>query len=264
MSARIKLLLNTVTLLIALVVNYLSNTGIFNSKTIGEVSKKYNTLFTPAGYAFSIWGLIYLLLISFVAYQWYFWLKERKDEVIHRIGGWFMLANIANASWVVAWIYEYTGLSVLIMLVLLVSLIQIVRRLDLERWDAPLDIILFVWWPICIYIGWIILATVANISAFLISLGWKGGTLLEESWTIVLILISTFIYTVLIYIRNMREAALVGVWGLVAIAYRQWNEQPEIVYAALLNAFVLLSYASYHGYKNRAYSPLAKWKNRNK
>lgn len=262
MNSLLKLVLNTNSLLTALIVNFLSNRGVFNSKTIGEVSMKYNTLFTPAGYAFSIWAIIYLLLISFVVYQWYIWVKEKREEETLRMGWWFTLANIANAVWVIVWVNEYTTVSVGVMLVLLFSLIQLVRRLNLETWDAPLPTIIFVWWPICIYMGWIILATVANVSAFLVSIGWEGGFLRQAGWTIVMILISTFIYALLIYKRNMREAAIAGVWGLVAIAYKQWERYPEIVLTALFCAFILFFYVSYHGYKNRATSPLAKWNNR--
>lgn len=257
----IKPLLNTLTLLGTLIINYWANTGVIEEKTVGQVSRQYDTLFTPAAYAFAIWGFIYLTLLGFVGYQWYLWYTNKNHEPIHKTGVWLMVANIANGLWVIAWLHEYIGLSVMIMLILLGALIQLVWRLNLERWDAPLLVIAFVWWPICWYIGWIILATVANIAAYLTGIGWDGSPFSEVTWTIIMIVAATIIYLMLIYTRNMREAALVGVWGLIAIAYKQWELQPGIVYTTLVAAGVLLLASGYHGYKNRDTSPLVKWQN---
>lgn len=262
MHSVIRPLLNTLTLLGTLFVNYWVNTGHMNGKTVGEISHKYDTLFAPADYAFAIWGFIYLTLLSFVGYQWYIWFAKKNREPIRQTGIWLMVANIANGLWVIAWLNEYIGLSVVIMLILLIALIRLVIRLNLERWDAPLLIIAFVWWPICWYIGWIILATVSNIAAYFTSIGWQGAPLSEPAWTIIMIIVATVIYLLLIYTRNMREAALVGVWGLVAIAYKQWELYPGIVFTAIGAAAILFIAAGYHGYKNRATSPAVKWKNR--
>jgi hypothetical protein len=194
----------------------------------------------------------------FTCYQWYVWSKLKDEKLIKKIGLWYILANIANAMWVVAWVNDYIGLSVIIMLVLLASLIQLVLRLNLERWDAPFSIIFFVWWPITFYLGWIVLATVLNISAFLVSLGWQGGFLEPEVWSMIIITASAIIYLILIYTRNMREAAVVGVWGLIAIAHRQWQIHQDIVITALVAAGVILIYTFYHGYKNRKTLPFIK------
>ncbi len=262
MSQITKLLLNTITLSGTLFVNYWVNSGAFNGKTVGDISAQYENLFTPADYAFVIWGFIYLWLLAFVGYQWYAWFKRKDDEALQKTGIWFMLANIANASWVIAWMSEMTGLSVIIMLVLLFSLIQLVLRLNLERWDAPFFTIAFVWWPICWYIGWIILATVANISAYLTSISWNGAPFSEPTWAIIMIIAATIIYLLLTFRRNMREASLVGIWGLAAIAYKQWEIHPGIVYAAIGAAIILFLTSAYHGYQNRATAPGKKWKNK--
>lgn len=262
MKLRLLLFLNTLTLLATLVVNYLYGSGRLNTKSVGEVSDQYPTLITPAGYAFSIWGLIYLLLIGFVGYQWYAYFNGRNEDSLNPAGGWFSLANIFNALWVFAWVHEALGLSVLIMLLLLFSLLRLVMRLRLEIWDAPLRIILFVWWPICIYTGWIVVATVTNIAVYLKSLGWTGAVLPPEIWAIIVIVLATLIYLFLTYTRNMREAALVGVWGLIAIAYQQWGDHDSVVITALLGAGILLLYAAYHSIKNKNTSPFIKLKNK--
>jgi hypothetical protein len=240
--------------------NSLQGSEVFNGTTVGEVSAKYETLFTPAGYAFAIWGIIYLLLILFVTYQWFVWFKRKEDRELKQISWWFAVGNLANGLWVVAWLNEQMGLSVLLILILLFSLIQLTIRLRLEIWDAPLRIIAFVWWPVCIYLGWVIVATVANISVFLVSIGWQGGFLQEQVWTIIMIVAATTIYLLLIKTRNMREAALVGIWALVAIAVKQWQLNIEIVIAALTASAILFVTVAVHGFRNRKTSPVEKLK----
>ncbi len=260
MKQKTLLLSNTVTLIFALVMNALAGSAAFNGTSVADISARYESLFTPAGYAFSIWGLIYLLLLAFVGYQWFARIKYGQDENMERTGFWFAISNLANGFWIAAWVNDRIGLSVILMLILLVSLIVLTVRLRLEIWDAPVRIIIFVWWPICIYIGWIIVATVANISAFLISMNWNGGFLTPQVWTIVLIVAASFIYLLLIRFRNMREAALVGVWALIAIAVKQWQDNQSIVIAAIIAAIILFVAVSVHGYKNRATSPFQKLK----
>ena len=260
MKRIVLLVVNTITLLFALVLNSLQGSQLFNGTTVGEISAKYETLFTPAGYAFAIWGVIYLLLIAFVAYQWFAWFQRKEDTELKQTGWWFALGNLANGFWIAAWLNGQMGLSVLLILVLLFSLIMLTIRLRLEIWDAPVRIITFVWWPICIYLGWIVVATVANMSVFLVSIGWQGGFISPEIWTIILIVAATLIYLILIKTRNMREAAVVGIWALAAIAVKQWQLNNEIVIAALVASVVLFITVSVHGYKNRKTSPFEKLK----
>lgn len=262
MKPRLLLFLNTLTLLATLMVNYLYGSGALDAKSVGEISDQYPTLITPAGYAFSIWGLIYLMLIAFTGYQWYAWSKKRNEDSLKPAGIWFSLANILNGLWIFAWVNEALGISVLIMLLLLFSLVQLVIRLRLEVWDAPLRIILFVWWPVCVYTGWIITATVTNIAVYLKSLGWADDILPSGIWAIIVIILATLVYLFLTYARNMREAAFVGVWGLTAIAVNQWSEHEHVAIAALLAAGVLFLYAGYHGMKNMGTSPFVKLKNK--
>ncbi len=146
------------------------------------------------------------------------------------------------------------------MLILLFALVVLTIQLRLEVWDAPVRIIAFVWWPICIYVGWIIVATVANIAAFLVSINWNDSLLPPETWTVVMVTAATFIYLLLIYFRNMREAAMVGVWALIAIAVRRWSDYHSIAIAATASAVILFLAVAVHGYINRNTSPFAKLK----
>jgi hypothetical protein len=128
----------------------------------------------------------------------------------------------------------------------------------MERWDAPFKIIAFVWWPICIYAGWISVATIANVAAYLSKLNWDGGFMSEESWTIAMVLIAIMVNTFIIWNRNMREFALVGVWALLAIYVRHQDAYVAIAFTALLGAIFLLINVGVHGYRNRATNPFLK------
>jgi len=239
--------------------NYVANTMGINGNTVGSLSDEYSNLFTPAGYAFSIWGLIFLALLAHGIFQVKRVFFDRKDdEFVSQIGPWLIIANVANGLWVWVWLQEYTGLSVVIMLVILVSLIAIIGRLNMERWDAPLPIIAWVWWPIDLYSGWIAVATIANIAAYLAKLEWQA-LFSEVTWTVIMIAAATLVNLLMVYYRNMREFALVGVWALIAIALRHWEAIPVLQWTALAGALVLLIAVSIHGYQNRETNPFRKW-----
>ncbi|MEX0780199.1 MAG: hypothetical protein WD491_15305 [Balneolales bacterium] len=258
MSKVTLVLLNTLTLTAVIILNALAGTGEIGDNSVGDVSQKYDTMFTPAGYAFSIWGFIYLLLAGFVIFQWVALSRKDDHDIINQTGAIFIVSNLANAGWLFLWLNEYIGLSVLAILFLLFSLIALVSRLKLEIWDAPVRILIFVWWPFAIYFGWIIVATVANIAAFLTTLNWDGSPLSPQTWTIILILAATAIYLLLIFTRNLRESALVGIWAFVAIGVRHGSTNLEITVTAGIGALILLAAILYHGYLNRSANP---WRN---
>jgi hypothetical protein len=149
-------------------------------------------------------------------------------------------------------------MSVFFMILMLISLSKLVIRHRLEIWDAPLRIMLFVWWPITIYFGWIILASVVNFSAFLVSLnlGLEGG--IVELMAIVVLLVATAIYIILLSKRNLREAAMVGVWGFVAIAVKQYGANDNVAFTAIIFALILISVTGRHAWQNRETTPLKK------
>lgn len=244
--------LNLLSVILMIIVSYYSQAIRLNNNTIGGVSEHYENLFTPAGYAFSIWGLIYLALLVYCFFQLNrVFVSDKNTEFIHQTGPWFIIANVANAAWVVAWLYENTLLSVILMFLILGSLIKIILNTNMERWDAPPKIIAFTWWPICFYAGWITVAAIANVSAHLSNVGWRW-LFSEQQWTIILIVIAVAINLLIVYRRNMREFALVGIWALVAIYVRHIGENNSLVaYTALAGSLVIFGYVSYHGYVNR-------------
>ena len=144
--------LNTLSFLLVLFVNYIVQTHTLTDISMAEVSHKYDTLFTPADYAFFIWLIIYIMCAAFIIYQWKI-LKNDSNNYIKRTGIWFSMVNIFNALWCYCWVHEWLGLCVVIMLCLLFSLIILTVRLRLELDDEPVKTIMFVWWPLVYYLG---------------------------------------------------------------------------------------------------------------
>jgi len=252
-------ILNLLSVILVIAVNYISQALRLNDTTIGEISKQYDNLFTPASYAFAIWGIIFLGLLAYGIFQIRrAFFSDKPSPFIEQTGYWFILTNVLNSLWVIAFVYDYTGLSVLIMLGILFSLIKIILNTNMERWDAPKSTIAFVWWPICLYSGWISVATIANISAYLTKVGWEGTLFSEISWTVIMIVIATLLNLVMIWKRNMREFAAVGVWALFAIYVRHKDSLEIIAYTALTGSIILFVYILWHGFQNRKTNPFFK------
>lgn len=207
--------LNWVGLVVVLAVNGLANALPLNGKTTGEISDNIPTLFTPAGYVFSIWSVIYLGLLAFA------WYQARRGKATadfqERIGYWFFLSCVFNSAWIVAWHYEQFLLSLAIMLGLLVSLLAIYLRLDIGRRTVSTAESRCVHLPFSIYLGWISVATVANVSTVLYQLGWAGGPLSPEVWTAIMVVVAGVLGIAMIVLRNEIGYPLVIVWALVGI-----------------------------------------------
>jgi hypothetical protein len=254
------LVVNSITFLLVLLFNYLGSSGDYFGSTVGEVSAGYQTLLTPAGYAFSIWGVIYLGWLAFLGFQWQSYLTGSAGSVLLPAGIWFSLANMSNALWVWAWTSGHLWLSLLLITCLLLALIRLVINFRAELDDAPLRILFWVWWPVSIYTGWVILATVLNASVVLKSEGFSGAPEADTLWAALLLVVAAAIYIFLTLKRNMREAALVGAWGTAAIALSKWEQAPTIGILAATVAVILLLIAGIHGFVHRKTSPLLKMK----
>lgn len=249
-------LINLFSVVLVIAVNYISQAIRINETTIGEVSNEYFNLFTPASYAFAIWGLIFLALVAYGIFQVRrAFFSDKQSEFIEQTGYWFLVANLLNCTWVFAFAYGYTGLSVLIMLGILGSLIKIILNTNMERWDAPIGIIAFAWWPICLYSGWIAVATIANVSAYLTKIGWDGFGIGDQEWTIIMIAVATLLNIIMVWKRNMREFAIVGVWSLIAIFVRHRNSIDTLANMALACSIILFVIIAIHGYRNRKTNP---------
>lgn len=245
-------IVNGVVLVITLVINYLSNTGVFNGQTMETVSDNYQNLFTPAGYAFSIWGLIYLGMLGFVFYYGpLFKQSEEKEQILMQIGWWFIVSCIANSLWVLAWLYDHLLLSVFLMILLLFSLLKIVVNAKMQLHNAPLKKFMFFWWPFCFYSGWISVALIADIAAYLTKIGWNGFGISQTTWTIIVFVVAASIHIFMIWNRNMSAFALVAVWALIAIAVANQRGNDLVFWAAIIAAAVVFINIIIHGWQNR-------------
>ena len=131
-------ILNLLAVLFAIGINYYSQIHTIHGNRVSDMSDEYNNLFTPAGYAFSIWGIIFIAIFIFAIYQIYrTFVKKKTFDFISQTGLWFVLANVGNGLWVITWLYDYTWVSVVIMLVILFSLIKIVVNTNMELSSVP-------------------------------------------------------------------------------------------------------------------------------
>ncbi|MGN6531445.1 MAG: hypothetical protein ACTHK0_06805 [Ginsengibacter sp.] len=237
-------IINFILLLITIAVSYVSNTGIVNHNTMKSISDKYHNLFTPAPYAFSIWGLIYLSLLGFVIFtaRDLFTKHHNDNEEVNKIGWWFAISCMGNSLWVIAWLYDQPGLSVILMIIILFSMIKIIKNLRMELDPHPFKKYLFIFWPFSLYSGWITVALIADIAAWLTKMDWNGWGISSEGWTLIMIAVASFINVWMVSKRNLREYGLVGIWGLCAIAISNKENMRNITnacYAA--SAIILLS-----------------------
>ena len=227
-------------LISTIIFNYLSNTGIFNGKTIGNVSNQYQNLFTPAGYAFSIWGFIYLLLIGFVFYtgiSLFNSAKKKADGFVKKIGWWFVISCLANCFWIVTWLYGQTGISVIVLSTALISILFIL--LEALHYQCTIAEKWFINFPFQIYAGWLSVALIAAIAAWLTKIGWTGWGISEISWTIILIIIASLINLLMTWKMNAPIFSLVAVWALVAIAIANKEISQKIYFTALVAAGII-------------------------
>lgn len=199
------------------VVNVLANALPINNRSTGEISDAYPNLFAPAGPAFSIWGLIYLLLAGYVLYQ--FVKKDQTVEaLLQKINPLFIATSVANSLWVFAWHYDYIGLSLLLMATLLVLLIQIATILRAAQFTVAQKIC--IWAPFSVYFGWITVASIANVTVFLVSIGWKGFGIADFVWTSIVLLLGALIGIVRMRKDKNSAYGMVLVWAYFWILFK--------------------------------------------
>ncbi|MFK7814047.1 MAG: tryptophan-rich sensory protein [Maribacter sp.] len=249
-------ILNLVSVILVIAINYVSQAIRINETTIGEVSNKYFNLFTPASYAFAIWGLIFIALIAYGIYQVKIaFSNTQSSDFIEKTGYWFIITNLLNCVWVFVFAYEYTGLSVIVMLGILFSLLQIIRNTNMDNDSVSRSTIIFGWLPIGIYSGWIAVATIANIAAYLSKLNWDGAFFSEQQWTVIMMAIATLVNIFMVWKRNMREFAFVGIWALLAIYFRHNGNISALANMALTCSIILAIVIIVHAIQNRKGNP---------
>jgi benzodiazapine receptor len=240
--------LNIMAFLFTVLVNGLAgSTTILGGKNTAQISDANPNLITPAGYVFSIWGVIYILLGVFVVFQAL--PSEKGKDYQKRIGWLFVLSSLLNIVWLFLWQFEYLSLSVVLMFLLLATLISIYLRLNIGKSTASLREKLAVHMPFSVYLGWITIASIANVAVTLVSVNWDGFGISPETWAALIVIIALLITLIVIATRKDVAYGLVIIWALVGIAVKQSGNQnivmiteiSAIIVAVALAAVILLA-----------------------
>ncbi|MCE7946051.1 MAG: tryptophan-rich sensory protein [Chloroflexi bacterium CFX4] len=220
-----------VAFLATLLINFLSQgAAAFNltlfPRTVAELGERYPIYFLPSGYVFAIWGVIYIGIGAFVVYHSTI---GRFNPCMAQVGWLFVLSSLANMVWLVLFLDEQFALSTLAMLVLLGSLLRIYLVQEIGRQPVSAQVRWAAHIPFSIYLGWITVATVANIAYTLFDSGWAGFGISGELWAAIMVAVAALI-TVLMVVRRRDVAyALVVIWALIGIVVRY----PEVATVAL-------------------------------
>jgi hypothetical protein len=218
-----------------------------NNKSTGQLSDQYPNLFVPAGLTFSIWGAIYLLLAIYCVYELVprVWRNPERGAFIECVGPLFIFTSIMNISWIFAWHYELMPLSVAIMLLFLLILIAIYLRLKIGMYEALAQEKYLVHMPFSIYLGWISVATIANITALLVYRKWNGLGLSPQLWTVVVMAVAIALAIVMLTRRRDVFYALVIDWALLGILLKRLADSSQadqyVVIAAIVGLVMVTS-----------------------
>ncbi|WP_368504851.1 TspO/MBR family protein [Alkalihalophilus sp. As8PL] len=216
-------IINALALVAVLIVNFLSNSLPINGQTAGEISDRLGVLFTPAGYVFSIWSLIYLLLIIWVGAQ--FFPKTKNNPVYEQVGYWFVISCILNIAWLLLFHYEFFNLTLIAMVGLLLSLIVIYLRIEKVTGPSLFRT------PFSVYLGWVSVATIVNVGIVLTVNEVSTFGIAPEVWTALLLVVGAALAIWFMMYNRDLIYPLVFIWAFIGIAVER-SEYPIIVYTA--------------------------------
>jgi len=234
----IRQVVNLLSILLALTVNILASVLPLNGQNTGEISDRFQVFFVPAGYVFSIWGIIYIGWIAFAIFQ--FQPAQKENPRLRRLGYLFALSNVLNAAWLFCWHYNRFGLSVLVMLGLLGLLIASYLRLNVNRAEVSRIEYWSVDVPFSIYLGWITVATVANITDWLYLVGWDGFGISAQFWAVIMMGIASLLGLAMALTRNDIGYLSVLIWAFTGIAVKQASAPLVAVSAGIATALMLV------------------------
>jgi hypothetical protein len=241
------LILNIIMFAVTVAINSLAGaTTLLNGKTTGQVSDSYPTLITPQGFTFSIWSIIYILLGAFVVYQI---LPRNRDKPFNeRINFLFILSCLLNVSWIFLWQYGHFAYSVIFIFGLLASLIAIYLRLNIGKTTVPLVERICVQLPFSVYMGWITVASIANVAVALTAAGWNGFGIAASTWAALVIAVALVITLIMIVTRRDVAYSLVIIWALYGIMSKQsgnstvfWSTGVSIIVIVIALAVLIIT-----------------------
>jgi hypothetical protein len=227
-----KIIITWVLFLGVIAVNALANILPINGYNTGQISAFYPNAFVPAGFTFSIWGVIYLLLLSYTIGFTYYTLKQEQYPkafaLIERINIYFLLTCVFNMSWIVAWHYLQIELSLVIMILFLITLIQLFLKTITIARDLTLTQRFILQTPFIVYLGWISVATIANTTALLVAYKWTALSIAPVYWSALMILIAIVLAVLMLIKFKAVPFALVVTWALWGIKASQGSVYPLI------------------------------------
>jgi len=227
--------LNLLAFLATITVNGLANALPINGVTTGQLSDLYPNLFVPAGFTFAVWGVIYLLLGAFTFYQLLPTARKTVEEAyfIRRIGHFFIITCLSNTGWIFAWHYQMLAVSLGLMLVLLGGLLAIYLRLGIGKVEATSRERYLVHLPFSVYLGWITIATIANVTALLVDMNWGGFGLSDQFWAVAVIVVGIGIGLAVVFTRRDTFYGLVVEWAIVGILVKRLTVESEPIYSVI-------------------------------
>jgi hypothetical protein len=230
-----------------IVVNAMANALPINGLTTGEVSALYPNLFVPAGFTFSIWGVIYLFLLGYVVLSGIVLWKFEEDEPafihVRSVSVPFLISCVLNGVWIFSWHYLQLVFSLIIMLWLLRSLIAIYTKMQKHRSVITGIYFLGLYVPFTIYLAWISVATIANTTALLITVQWNAFGMEHWIWSCIMIVIAFLLTAWFTYIKGELSFGLVMAWALFGIYKGQLANDITVSSAALTASVLSLIFA---------------------
>ncbi len=243
--------LNLITFIAVVIINYLAISLPLGYGSTQQLSDDIPNLFVPAGLIFSIWGIIYILLGIFSVYQLRDIFKSEKIEMpyLGKISYIFIISNVANFSWILLWHYKLVPLSLVAMLIILISLILIYIRLDIGKNEVSKTEKIAVHAPFSVYLGWITVATIANVTAVLVVSGVESFGLLPELLTVLVLVVAVIITYLMLFLRKDWVYSLVIVWAVLGIYLKQSGLNTTVSITALVAVIVVAIGIVYTGLK---------------
>ena len=255
MDSKKKILIigNVIAVFATIIVNALANIIPIGGNLTGDISDSIPNLFVPAGLTFAIWGFIYVLILCFAFYQLadLFGRIKTSGDYINNISFWFILGSLGNIVWIFLWHYEQILLSMIPIVVLFLSLLIIYLRLNIGRSNAPKMERYLIHLPISVYLGWLTVATIANVTAVLVTLDVGALVLGEVLWTVLVIIVAMIITLLVIYQRQDVGYSLVIIWALIGIIIKQYGSFQMIVLTAGVAAAIIAVFLLYKGVQRK-------------
>lgn len=244
MNVKMNAFLNLLGLALVIVVNALANILPINGLNTGQISGFYPNYFVPAGFTFGIWGIIYILLIGFVVFSIAISFgagDAASEKIMKAISFPFQITCLLNAGWILAWHYLQLGFSLVIMIGLLVFLCKIFLRIQKMERPSRTSYIFWLQQPFVVYLAWISVATIANVTALLVGIGWQGGFLSPAVWSAAMIIVGLILGVYFLRKDKQYAYAFVISWALFGIYSNQINVSYLVGYTALCSCSTLLA-----------------------